>query len=69
MLRGTVKFDARIVDRDRGLTFPLFEFDPNKPAVEKVEIQARAMIKLSAWFICLRWLVPPEDGITTDAQA
>jgi hypothetical protein len=39
MLEGVVKFRARIVDPDRGVTFPLFEFNPNNPNVAKVEIE------------------------------
>jgi hypothetical protein len=34
-----VKFRAAIVDVDKGVTFPLFEFNPNEPVVERVEIE------------------------------
>jgi hypothetical protein len=39
MLRGMVKFRAAIVDVDKGVTFPLFEFNPNEPGIERVEIE------------------------------
>jgi hypothetical protein len=40
MLRGTVKFWARIVDTERQLTIPqICEFNPNKTGVEKVEVE------------------------------
>jgi len=39
MLRGIVKFRARIVDAIKGLSFPSFYFNLNEPAVEKVEIE------------------------------
>jgi hypothetical protein len=38
MLRGIVKFRAKIVEAE--LTFPLVEFDPKEPGVGKVEIEA-----------------------------
>jgi hypothetical protein len=38
-VQGTIKFSAQIVD-EKGLTFPLFEFSPNEPGVDKVEIEA-----------------------------
>lgn len=37
MYKGTVNFVARI--RGNGLMFPLFEFNPSEPNVEKVEIE------------------------------
>lgn len=37
MFKGTVKFRARI--KGNGLTFPLFEFNPGEPGVEKVEVE------------------------------
>lgn len=37
MFNGTVKFRARI--KGNGLTFPLFEFNPNEPGVDKVEVE------------------------------
>lgn len=37
MFKGTVKFRARI--KGNGLTFPLFEFNPNEPGVEKVQVE------------------------------
>jgi hypothetical protein len=37
-IQGTIKFSAQIVD-ENGLTFPLFEFSPNEPGVDKVEIE------------------------------
>jgi hypothetical protein len=37
MFRGAVNFQARI--KGNGLTFPSFEFNPNEPGVEKVEIE------------------------------
>jgi len=37
MFKGTVKFRAKI--KGNGLTFPLFEFNPNEPGVDKVEIE------------------------------
>lgn len=37
MLKGTVNFRARI--KGNGLTFPLFEFNPNEPGVDKVDIE------------------------------
>lgn len=40
MLRGIVKLQVTIVDMDKGVTFPLFQFSPNKPGVERVEIEA-----------------------------
>jgi hypothetical protein len=40
MLRGIVKLQATIVHVDKGVTFPLFQFNPNKPSVERVEIEA-----------------------------
>jgi hypothetical protein len=39
MLRGIVKFRARIVDINRGVMFPLCEFNPHEPGVDKVEIE------------------------------
>jgi hypothetical protein len=39
MLRGIVKFRARIVDVDKEVTFPLVEFNPNEPGIEKVGIE------------------------------
>ena len=39
MLRGIVKFRAKIVDVDKEVTFPLVEFNPNEPGVGKVEIE------------------------------
>jgi len=39
MLRGTVTFRARVVDRERGVTFSPFEFNPDKLGVDKVEIE------------------------------
>lgn len=37
MLKGTVNFNAMI--KGSGLTFPLVEFNPNEPGVDKVEIE------------------------------
>jgi len=37
MFKGTVTFRARI--KGNGLTFPLVEFNPNEPGVDKVEIE------------------------------
>jgi hypothetical protein len=37
MFKVTVKFRARI--KGNGLTFPLLEFNPDKPGVDKVEIE------------------------------
>ena len=37
MYKGTVKFRTRI--KGNGLTFPLFEFNPNEPGVDKVEVE------------------------------
>lgn len=37
MFKGTVNFIAKI--RGNGMTFPLFEFNPNEPGVDKVEIE------------------------------
>lgn len=40
MLRGTVKFWARIVDTERELTIPqICEFNPDETGVEKVEVE------------------------------
>jgi hypothetical protein len=39
MFRGMVKFRARIVHADKGITFPVVEFSPNEPGVSKVEIE------------------------------
>ena len=39
MLRGIVKFQARIVEVDKEVTFPMIEFSPNEPGVGKVEIE------------------------------
>ena len=39
MLQGIVKFRARIVEAGKRLTVPLFDFNPNQPGVEKVEIE------------------------------
>jgi hypothetical protein len=39
MLRGIIKFRARIVEANKELTFPSFDFNPNEPGVEKVEIE------------------------------
>jgi hypothetical protein len=38
MFKGTVKFVAKI-SKYTGVTFPLFDFDPNEPGVDKVEIE------------------------------
>jgi hypothetical protein len=38
MFKGAVQFRARI--KGNGLTFPLFEFNPNEPGVEKVEVES-----------------------------
>jgi hypothetical protein len=38
MLRGTVNFEATI--KGNGVAFPSFEFNPNEPGVNKVEIEA-----------------------------
>jgi hypothetical protein len=38
ILRGTVNFEATI--KGNGVSFPPFEFNPNEPAVSKVEIEA-----------------------------
>jgi hypothetical protein len=40
MLKGTVRFNATIKGKGNGVTFPLFEFNPRKPGMEKVEIGA-----------------------------
>src|SRR5262245_57019991 len=40
MLKGIVKFLARIVDVGKELTFPLVEFNPNETGIEEVEIEA-----------------------------
>jgi hypothetical protein len=39
MFKGTVKFSTRI--KGNGLTFPLFEFNPNEGGVDKVEVEGR----------------------------
>lgn len=39
MFKGTVTFRARI--KGNGLTFPLFDFDPNEPGVDRVEVEGR----------------------------
>jgi hypothetical protein len=39
MLRGIVKFRARIIDADKEVTFPVVEFNPNEAGVGKVEIE------------------------------
>jgi hypothetical protein len=39
MLKGAVKFRSRIVDVDKGVTFPVVEFNVNEPCVGKVEIE------------------------------
>jgi len=40
MVRGTVKFRARIVDTEKGLTIPQkCEFNSNETGVEKVEVE------------------------------
>lgn len=38
MFSGTVKFHATI--RGNGLTFPLVDFDPKKPGVDRIEMEA-----------------------------
>jgi len=40
MLEGTVRFNATIKGKGNGVTFPLFEFNPRKSGIEKVEIGA-----------------------------
>lgn len=37
MIKGTVNFTAKI--KGNGITFPLFEFNPKKPGVDKIEIE------------------------------
>jgi hypothetical protein len=37
MFRGTVTFRARI--KGNGLTFPLLEFNPHEPGVDRVEVE------------------------------
>jgi len=39
MLRGIVKFRARIVHPDKGITFPVVEFNPNEAGVGNAEIE------------------------------
>ncbi len=38
MFKGTVTFCATI--KGNGLTFPLVEFNPHEPGIDKVEIEA-----------------------------
>ena len=60
MLRGIVKFRARIVDAD--VTFPLVEFNPNEPGIEKVEIEGpNGKEILTA--VHLNGVASPTDGI------
>jgi len=40
MLKGIVNFRAAIKGKGTGVTFPLFEFNPREPEVDKVEIGA-----------------------------
>ncbi len=37
MFKGTVNFRARV--KGNGLTLPLFDFNPNEPRVERVEVE------------------------------
>jgi hypothetical protein len=37
MLRGAVNFEATI--KGNGISFPSFEFNPDEPSVNKVEIE------------------------------
>src|ERR1700752_2168384 len=56
MLTGTVKFRARIVDTERGLTIPqTCGINPNKPGVEKVEIECADGIEIviTVYFTCV----------------
>ena len=45
MLLGIVKLQATTVDVDKGVAFPLLQFNPNKPGVERVEIEAPKISK------------------------
>ena len=40
MLKGSVKFRARVSESGNGVTFPQVDFDPREPGVEKVEIES-----------------------------
>jgi len=62
MLRGIVKFRARIVDQERALTFPSFEFYPTEPGVEKVEIEGPKDNEILS-IVHLFGLEDAEDGI------
>jgi hypothetical protein len=51
IFKGTVNFRARI--KGDGLMFPSFEFNPNEPGVDKVEIEGRVGTKSVPRSTCL----------------
>jgi hypothetical protein len=61
MFKGTVTFCARI--KGNGLTFPLFEFNPNEPGVDKFEINGPNGDEILST-VYLVAVTTPEDGKT-----
>jgi len=63
MFRGIVKFRARIVEADKGLTIPLFDFNPNEQGIEKVEIEGPDGDEILT-AVYLTPVATPEEGIS-----
>jgi len=59
MFKGTVGFVAEI--SGNGMTFPVFDFDPNEPGVEKVEIESLHGYEIKST-IYLACVATQEDG-------
>ena len=65
MYKGTVSFVAEITGN--GLTFPRFDYDPNKPGVAKVEIEGLDGHVIGST-VYLSGVQSPESGITLAEQ-
>ncbi len=65
MFKGTVSFKARI--KGNGLTFPLVEFNPNEPNVDKVEIEGPKGDEIQTT-VYLASVVSHEEGRALAAQ-
>lgn len=59
MFDGTVNFMAKI--KGNGVTFPLFDFNPNQPGVDMVEIEGPNGDELRST-VHLRYVATQDDG-------
>ena len=62
MVKGTVKFCAKIVTGDKALRFPLVKFNPNEPGVDRIEIEGPNGKEIVST-IHLASVASPADGI------